>query len=332
MSLVKDVEHQIPSVFYGMKEADDLYFNVTRVSAQNYDKWVQFAQKHNDASSKIGTGAFLGSLRYYQHPNAEVWVAFVSNKPVINPYKIDESSIEMFVTVDTSEHSVFTSHMGIARAAGTFPKALQHKNISMKLHAFAAKFMLEQHPEKMYMINAPAEEMREIVIDAFKKKGKLDQIFIGDNRTSVPETLTIEIVRPVVEKFQAQKSVIDSKTYAMVVHPKIALLRLLEQQEMINKGEKKASPINIEHEGRDYWSPLKNFTIKNQAGDVVSVITPEEQNAEFAWYFHHFEQTVCIDDTHPIVIYNLRALADIGDLHGNIVLVGREGAIVDLEA
>lgn len=86
--------------------------------------WIKYATDEKNASKEYqgdnvvikraynGPVAFIPSIRY--HDQNYVWVAFVSDKQQdIN--NIDPTSIEMSVTMMTSEHAHFTSHIGISR-------------------------------------------------------------------------------------------------------------------------------------------------------------------------------------------------------------------------
>jgi len=92
----------------------------------------------------------------------------------------------MYVTVATSPEALLTSHMGISRTwesaflqAQQPPQLQKLPYVSLALHSFAAKVMKMRNPKKAYMLNAPAPEMREILI----KKMPPHSIFVGDNET-----------------------------------------------------------------------------------------------------------------------------------------------------
>ncbi|WP_410956559.1 hypothetical protein [Rickettsia koreansis] len=68
----------------------------------------------------------------------------------------DTSSIEMFITMLTSQNSSFISHSGIARLPiyQEKPFIIKHKNLAVKLHSFIAAYAKDIYSNKKeYMIN-----------------------------------------------------------------------------------------------------------------------------------------------------------------------------------
>ena len=311
MSLASPESQQIPSALYSVKEREKLYFNITRLTAHNRRAWGEFAGENDYERSHTGALAFYPALPYHSHPHTEVWIAFISNKPATNPDIVDKRSTEMFMTVTTSEHSPFTSHIGITRAL-TFPKSLQHSNVSMKLHAFAAQFMLKQHPEKHYMINAPAEIMRVIMIAEFEKYGHSDKIFIGDNRTIVEPSWTVASITKTL------RVPADDGTEWAKYQRDLLNMSLVKQRDMVISGAKTISPVTID--------PKHNVTITHPDGETKTIITSDQQNGEFAWFFKHpwHIQKTGPDTPLQLVTCDLKTLVEIGGLHGEIQLVGAE--------
>ena len=325
-------EIHIPGQIYSLKEADDLYFNIARITDGNKQKWSSLASKSSHGKNSVGVQGFHPSLKYYNNINTEVWVAFISNKPVNDPNEVDLSSTEMFVTVTTSEHSSFTTHMGIARSS-SFPRDKQHKNISTKLHAFAAKFMLEQHPEKIYELNVPTNLMEEIIIKEFEDKRLVNKVFIGDNRTKYPD-YNIETAKGYYEASKEYVKTDPARAFVNLMHENLRDLHLLEQRSAIEKGEK-ILPIQVTHSSDGSFS----FIVKDQHDQIVQTITTEQQNGEFAWFFDHGWQfkNIGLIGNFQLLTCDLPTLASLGDFHGEIQLVGEapvahEAAAVDLAA
>jgi hypothetical protein len=318
MSLTAEAASQIPSALYSMQEADDVYFNMTRVTDENKQKWSELASwVHHRSSRPEGAAGFLSALKYYNNTSTEVWVAFASDKPAADANDVNQDSIEMFVTVTTSEHSSFTGHMGITRS-GYFPQYKQHKNISTKLHAFAAKFMLEQHPEKLYEINVPTPIMQEIIIKKFEDKGLVNKVFIGDNITQ-PTSTSIEENRKYYEMLKQRVEELGDRAPDKIIramHERLMNIHLLEQKFAAEKGEKY---LPIEIRGWDW-----DFVVKDEHNQIVQTITKEQQKDEFAWFFGPGFQFTNVRgfDNLQLLTCDLHALADLGELHGEIQLVG----------
>ncbi len=214
---------------YSVKQSDNLYLNMVKVTALNVEKWeaLCYEQKriqetlkklknlqspeerqrvgeiYNQHSAvinniEVGITGFKSSLKYYDNEKTEVWVAYASYEPVTDPNEVDIDKIEMFTTITTSENSAFTTHMGITRSVATLLAEKEpHKDLANQLHTFAAKAMLQRHPEKAYMVNVPMTAMREILSGAFEKKGMHDAVYIlGDQaRFEITRSLIKEVLR-----------------------------------------------------------------------------------------------------------------------------------------
>lgn len=66
--------------------------------------------------------------------------------------------IKMYVTITTSPDALITSHMGITATAESVLTG-RPKNISITLHALAARVMQEINPKKQYMLTVPVHHM-----------------------------------------------------------------------------------------------------------------------------------------------------------------------------
>jgi len=75
-------------------------------------------------------------------------------------------NIEMFVTVTTATEALVSMHLGIAF---TIERAHDRsRGIALPMHAFAARQILLQNPQKRYMMFTPAEDMGRIALAALK--------------------------------------------------------------------------------------------------------------------------------------------------------------------
>ncbi len=83
-------------------------------------------------------------------------------------------NIQMFVTVTSSPEALITSHMGIATSVEAIITG-RMKGISVDLHSFAAKVMLQRNPKRRFMVNAPLPTMEEIMLKALPT----GSVFIG---------------------------------------------------------------------------------------------------------------------------------------------------------
>lgn len=162
------------------------------------------------------------------HGRYELWIAFVSTKEIKTLSDIAHNNIEMYVTVSTDPEAPMTTHMGINRSLKYLYNAatlwlkdktlILHPNLSMNLHAFAAKVIKKIYNNKLYMITKPVKVMAEIFI----KKLPHD-VYIGDNTTILKKVLK-EIgsndQRMLIDGYDYKNSpefvpiIIDYETYA----------------------------------------------------------------------------------------------------------------------
>lgn len=119
---------EVKSEIYHYKQQDDLHFYVVKVNGANKKAWNEFLSEQSNFASfyrgndpviknaSMGLKAFRSSIDLFDEDLTEVYVAFASNKIWDQKNNIDTSSIEMFITMDTSENAKFISHVGISRA------------------------------------------------------------------------------------------------------------------------------------------------------------------------------------------------------------------------
>ncbi|AWN81469.1 hypothetical protein [Candidatus Cardinium hertigii] len=171
----------------------DLFFIMERVvSGCNSGFWYNFLEKIKSAfkvsdikqkykHSQNSFEIFKNNFYLMDMDKDELWIAYAA---IVEPSSnLNYDDIEMVMTVSTANGLPFSSHWGIFRSPlfqMNINQKLQkqpHKNISVSLHAFAARTILQLHADKIYMINAPALEMRDILIKALPDTA----IAIGDN-------------------------------------------------------------------------------------------------------------------------------------------------------
>jgi hypothetical protein len=141
-------QHNILPETYHYESASDLHFYMAKVTDDNFDSWNKYATNEcklednfgcnpssfDRAKSKasIGICAFHTSLEYYDNFETETGVVYAANNGIDNPSQPKLGAIEMFVTSATSEHSVFMTNSGIARAPSY--NGVNHAKLSMQLH------------------------------------------------------------------------------------------------------------------------------------------------------------------------------------------------------
>lgn len=175
----------------------NLFLVMERIDSSNVELWQKYAEVQSDdristsasvldkslvkhkGSTSGGSCHFKKVLQTIDYKENEVWVAYVSRNP--KPQKIPSEmssysslvcpdfakDIEMFVTVTTSPRALLTSHMGITFS---FEHAKDRtKGVSLDLHSFAAKVMLQRNPMRRFMINAPVFAMEKIMVQALPR-------------------------------------------------------------------------------------------------------------------------------------------------------------------
>ncbi len=186
---------------YSVKQSDDLYLNMVKLTDLNRDKWLAFAhaqdarareiskndtlrenlKKHIQIIDNIGGGitGFCRSFRYYNNKDTEVWIAFASYEKVEDPNEVDFDKVEMCTTVTTSANAPFTAHMGVFRSVSALEKGMTvHRDLANYLHVAATRFMLSRYPYKTHMLNVSLVAMREILMSAFAKEGISNAVYI----------------------------------------------------------------------------------------------------------------------------------------------------------
>jgi len=201
--------------FYVSKVANTFYLTMERVNDSNILDWLKYSARECCAIAHYalkrlnsdGAGHFRNVLKYYNEKNfnkdADLWVVYASYIPKINKtLTADLKAIDMYMSVITAKDALITSHMGISRSwqsaydleaydfvakqGDTKLNEFEHlsecsrKKIpyqSMYLHAFAAKIMKNIDQKKVFMLTAPTNIMRSIIL----KKMPQESVFVGDN-------------------------------------------------------------------------------------------------------------------------------------------------------
>lgn len=151
---------------------------------------------------KIGSKVTAGfsSWEFVLDLAGERWIAYVARRREIDPFKLGRQDIEMVVTACTSQGAPMTHHMGINRGISYMIERLKaspsekdqfpmHRNLSAMVHAFAAKCMLQRHPEKLYMITFP-EFMAGYLV---KKALPTDAYFWQEHLSEADDNLEINL-------------------------------------------------------------------------------------------------------------------------------------------
>ena len=214
---------RINDSLYVGKVNDKFYVAMERLTKDNADMWFEYSCSQVDKwwqsvmrlKTRTGTSqqefsldaaTFFKNIIYAYRSgringNNEIWIAYASNIPVLQPAKLDKETnphIEMHVSVATSPQALITSHLGISRtyettqALETNPNYPKHRDQSIHLHSFAAKVMRMRDSRKTYMLTFPSKIMREILL----KKIHPHSIIAPnpDNKVIAPDfTFTLQI-------------------------------------------------------------------------------------------------------------------------------------------
>lgn len=78
------------------------------------------------------------------------------------------SRIKMFMSVVSSPSALLTSHMGISTSVENVLAPKSENNLSLALHAFAARVMLMRGPKRRFMLTCPMPNMAAIMQKSIK--------------------------------------------------------------------------------------------------------------------------------------------------------------------
>jgi hypothetical protein len=316
-------ETKINSELYYVKQAEDFYFYMVKVTGKNAYTWKEYALKQRSLSENYqgsdisikkadkGIKGFLPSLDCHDQNFTETWVAFVSNKPWVDRNKIDCAAVEMFVSMMTSEHAYFTGHVGITRSISY--DGIKHEDLACTLHTFIAQATLKRYKYKEYTINVPASRMREILVKKFINKGKFLDIYIGDDTSDIflGDKLIqydIESLDSLLKKRETMKLLGEDRLDHMLssYEENELLISLIMQKKYLEEG-KASMPLKIQKQPGS--NIISSFALFSQNGKKLNDLTPQEMSGEFAWFFETpwFVKNL----RQPLLTVNLRAMANL---------------------
>ena len=167
----------VPDQFYKAKISErDIYLIMERVSDSNYAQWLAYAvQQSSDRLANDGNLHFKNALNQASYRENEVWVAYATThvEQEYNALKSDKMLI--FMSVISSPKALVTTHMGISKTEEAQRNPVNSRGLSMYLHSFAAKVMLQRNPSRQFMVTVPAYTMTRIMNKHLPKEA----IFIG---------------------------------------------------------------------------------------------------------------------------------------------------------
>ena len=172
-----------------------VYFVLEKVTPQNAKSWLEFGDQRGaiaEFNRKIDTHSSNEIWVAYaaaKNPNAEDFRMMQRHESPGNPYI--QSDIEMVFCVNIKESYPITTHMGIFRTMWSrhpkFGGLLAHKNLSIHLHAFAAKAEMLLSPDVKVMVTIPTSNMGKILVDNLQHAP--DQLFIGSQSERAQENI-----------------------------------------------------------------------------------------------------------------------------------------------
>lgn len=324
-------QYKVEPDTYHYESASDLHFYMTKVTDDNVENWDKYAAQEDDlsdnfrynssscglAKSKAGVGicAFHNSLKYYDHFETETWVAYAANKNIENPSQPTSGAIEMFVTSSTSEHAVFMTNSGIARAPSYDGNT--HSQLSMKVHGFAAKIMLKMHENLAYMINSPANTMLKIAVNSFKTKfGDSSSLYLGNGNKVVNEELSV-----LQDSYIEMKNYMDMHKYVGVRGESSKAVYFETYKKMILREQQDLEitpPVRItaNSENAAQYSSFQLFD-KNQ-GQLCD-LAPDDQHGEYAWFFDNRYASAGVQGLWgDLATFDINALSEFVEITGEV--------------
>lgn len=209
-------------------EGDDVYFVFEKLTDKNFDFWENYnhiqdlKSKREGAIADVGVGntrtkktvtvidgisSFLYSLKLKGKLNSDIWITYATRKNPVDGMQINEGDIEMAFSVFLNEVAPITTHMGISRGYDYFKYSMRpHLGLAMELHAFAANVSNKIYSTKSYIVTKPAREMREIMLQSFKKNDLLNYIWTGDTQERKEKQDFIKNIQRNIELFETFKN------------------------------------------------------------------------------------------------------------------------------
>lgn len=202
------IQQRIPGKLYISQKEKGLWFVAERLDGNNSFFWKDYVSDQLEFRRAIERGAGFEKFRtlasYAEdglgrfqemisfRNSGDLWVIYAYTSehfPTLEERRTDH--IEMAFILLTTPESPFSSHMGISRGMvhlyfsqkqpQNYPS---HRNISVDLHAFSARFVQEHYlpaegvREKKWMITVPIKGMYEILM---KSGLPSDAVHLGDN-------------------------------------------------------------------------------------------------------------------------------------------------------
>ncbi len=189
-------EKMSESFYVGTLKSRKLSVVMERITAQ--DQLVDWRRYAKIQASPPAMAAVCGaSGSFWQNPGStffewvlahkgyeELWAAYVTADlhPELHVkkfarYKMEDalsmrevkkqetpaSRIKMFMSVVSSPNALLTSHMGISTSVENVLAPKSENNLSLALHAFAARVMLMRGPKRRFMLTCPMPNMAAIM-------------------------------------------------------------------------------------------------------------------------------------------------------------------------
>lgn len=319
-----------------------LYFAAERINESNIKNWKQYICTQNTQmnldeiheffptakhSPQTGAGAALDVLTV-NLPNREIWIAYVMTKepnpipdmtgyqPILpgkNTEEMSQKTIEfaknvvMSVTITSTPGALITTHLGISGSFETLTS--RPKGISLHLHAFAAQFMLNQNPQRKYMINCPVQSMLQIMLENDRLNGAM---FVGNRGSG--EQIMWRNYFALIANNESRIAVDESRSIK-----KNSSYKFLEEQD----GNMCVSQAKIDKEVQRISSLVKKHPPLLKISEDGSMTIYDGQNPENAWlkieksdeaygWLFNDPYTQLGGSNTPYVVTDLRALASCG--------------------
>ena len=285
---------------------NDVHFHLVKINNENINQWKTLNNKgafKNLRCKDSGRGAFTDTLNLFEKSefllddSKELWVGYAASRLNTVGKVIDISSIEMVVTVTTSVNTPFVTHMGITRLDYL---AKLHKNLSIQLHSFVAKAMLEHHADKVFMLTRPISEMGLIIFLELQKNNLTSHLQIGDlnhtckklDTSNKSQKLYSDLITEVDNDPKSQnlkeiREICNSLTYKYFEHKHAQGLEKGHNFIAIHFEDNVFKLFNVKRDDN-------GNIIKDESNNPITYLIFEGKNiedlkSEFAWFFknHH---------------------------------------------
>lgn len=302
---------EVKSEIYHYKVEDDLHFYMVKVNGANVTTWQNFSKKQGKfikghvkkeyIKAFMGLDAFDSSIKYHDQDLTEIYVAFTYNKAWEKKSSIDILSVEMVITMATSQNANFISHIGIAKAPiYDYFNIKKHSSLSLKLHSFIAACTEIIYPNKKeYMVTVPTKNMTHIIIKEYEKKGILDKIYIGHQDTKIPQESLEELKS---EYKNTQCTSFEGMAYD---HYFELYLKYILKNQQENLGDKKV-PIKFTEAG---WRVFSEFILYGKSEEVLNDLKSDQIKGEFAWFCTSPYLLKNQQEQEPLITCDLETLA-----------------------